>query len=84
MDVPMPQRKKKYLNPPQVAPAPAPQSQATPYSFDLKGASQYTGFSVWALRKAILAGELLAVNPKPYIVRRMDVEKFIDTRSVAA
>jgi hypothetical protein len=75
----MPRLKKKYTTPSQepvvtVMPAPAP------YSFDLKQAAVYTGFSVWALREAILDGELLVVNPKPYLIRRVDLEKYVDQR----
>jgi hypothetical protein len=51
-----------------------------PYSFDLEQAAAYTGFSMWALRQAILDGELLVVNPKPYLIRRVDLEKYVDQR----
>jgi len=75
----MPRLKKKYTTPPQpelVIPASAP----TLYSFDLEQAAAYTGFSMWALRQAILDGELLVVNPKPYLIRRVDLEKYVDQR----
>jgi hypothetical protein len=81
----MPRTKKKYMNPvPQVVPATPPQPQVLPYSFDLKGASQYTGYSIWALRQAIYAEQLLIVNQKPYIIRRADLEAFVDSRVQAA
>jgi len=75
----MPRPKKKYSNPaPQLVPAPEPQPLA--YSFDLKGASKYTGYSVWALRQAIHAKHLPIVNQKPYLMRRADLEAFVDSR----
>ncbi len=75
----MPRPKKKYSNPtPQLVPAPEPQPLA--YSFDLKGASKYTGYSVWALRQAVYSGKLLVVNQKPYLMRRADLEAFVDSR----
>jgi|HubBroStandDraft_2_1064218.scaffolds.fasta_scaffold356686_1 hypothetical protein len=76
----MPRPKKKYSSPAQVAPAPPPQSQVLAYSFDLKGASQYTRYSIWALRKAIYEGQLSVVNQKPYIMRRIDLEAYVDSR----
>jgi hypothetical protein len=51
-----------------------------PYSFDLKAASKYTGFSVWALHQAICRGQLPVANQKPYIIRRVDLEAFVDSR----
>jgi hypothetical protein len=76
----MPRLKKKYSNP---VPSPAPTPitpEPLPYSFDLKGASKYTGYSVWALRQAIYAKQLPIVNPKPYIIRRVDLESFVNSR----
>jgi hypothetical protein len=76
----MPRLKKKYLNP-QPEPKPATvMPSPVPYSFDLEQAAAYTGFSMWALRQAILDGELLVVNPKPYLIRRVDLEKYVDQR----
>jgi len=77
----MPRLKKKYLNPPQAEPKPATvMPSPVPYSFALEQAATYTGFSVWAIRQAILDGKLLVVNPKPYIIRRVDLEKYVDQR----
>ena len=78
----MPRLKKKYMHVVASAPAPtvAPVSEPPAFSFDLKGASKHTGFSVWALRQAIYAGQLLVVNQKPYIIRRADLEAFVDSR----
>jgi hypothetical protein len=45
---------------------------------DLKAAAKHTGYSVWALRQAITSGSLLVVSLKPYIIRRVDLEKFVD------
>jgi hypothetical protein len=76
----MPQHKKKYLNP---APPPAPMPispDPLPYSFDLKDAAKYTGYSAWALRQAIYEGQLPVVNQKPYIMRRIDLEAYVDNR----
>jgi hypothetical protein len=72
--------KKKYptLPEPQSVPAPAPCSEPSPYSMDLKVAAKHTGYSVWALRQAIVDGKLSVVNLKPYIIRRVDLEKFVD------
>jgi hypothetical protein len=71
-------RKKYVLPEPQSIPAPAPCSEALPYSMDLKAAAKHTGYSVWALRQAITSGSLLVVSLKPYIIRRVDLEKFVD------
>ena len=76
----MPRPKKKYSNPVST-PAPVPiASEPLSYSFDLKGASKYTGYSVWALRQAIYAKQLPIVNQKPYLIRRADLEAFVDSR----
>jgi hypothetical protein len=76
----MPRPKKKYMNSPTtIAPVPAA-PQVLSYSFDLKDASQYTGYSVWALRQAIYAKQLAVVNQKPYIMRRIDLEAYVDSR----
>ena len=73
--------KKKYTNPPQTEPKPVTSIPGpVPYSFDLKQAGAYTGFSVWSLRQAIVDGKLFVVNPKPYIIRRVDLEKYVDQR----
>ena len=56
------------------------EQQVLPYSFDLKGAAEYTGMSVWALRQAITSSELSVVNQKPYLIRRRDLEAYIDSR----
>jgi hypothetical protein len=32
----------------------------------------------WMLRQAITSGQLPVVNPKPHIIRRVDLERFID------
>jgi hypothetical protein len=75
--------KKKYVNPaPQLVPAPAPPALPgpLPYSFDLRGASAFTGFSVWSLRLEITSGRLRIVNRKPYLIRRSDLEEFVDSR----
>jgi hypothetical protein len=45
---------------------------------DLKAAAKHTGYSVWALRQAIVDGKLIVVNLKPHIIRRVDLEKFVD------
>jgi hypothetical protein len=77
----MPRPKKKYSNPaPLIVPAAAPQPQVWPYSFDLKGASIYTGYSVWSLRQAIYAKQLPVANSKPYLIRRADLEAYVDSR----
>jgi hypothetical protein len=79
----MPQRKKKYLNPVVPISAPAPVAIAPdpiPFAFDLKGAARYSGFSVWALRQAIYSKTLPVVNAKPYVIRRVDLENFINKR----
>jgi hypothetical protein len=60
------------------------QVQVLPYSFDLRAASQYTGYSVWGLRQAIYAGDLHVVSQKPYIIRRADLEAYIDSRVMRA
>jgi hypothetical protein len=77
----MPRPKKKYSNP---APTPTPitpVASGTPaYSFDLKAAATYSGFSIWALRQAIYAKQLPVVNQKPYIIRRADLEAYVDGR----
>jgi len=76
----MPRLKNKYTTP-QPEPKPATvMSAPVPYSFDLKQAAAYTGFSVWSLRQAILDEKLSVVNPKPYIIRRVDLEKYVDQR----
>jgi helix-turn-helix protein len=77
-----PRRKKRYVVSAEPVPAPpAPIAQdPLPYSFDLKAAARYTGFSPWALRKAITAGELRVVSPKPYLIRRADLEQWVDQR----
>jgi hypothetical protein len=54
--------------------------EPTPYSFDLKGASRHTGYSVWALRQAIYGKQLPVANQKPYLIRRVDLEAFVDSR----
>lgn len=75
----MPRPKKKYSNP---APTPiTPVASGTlAYSFNLKAAASYTGLSVWALRQAIYSKALPVVNQKPYLVRRIDLEEFINKR----
>jgi len=74
----MPRLKKKYSNP-VPPPAPAPSApEPLPYSMDLKAAAKHTGYSVWALRQAITTGSLPVVSLKPYIIRCMDLEKFVD------
>lgn len=75
----MPRPKKKYSQPIPV-PVSIVASDPLPYSFDLKGAAKYTGYSVWALRQAIYARQLLVVNQKPYLIRRADLEAFVDSR----
>jgi len=73
-------RKKQYSNP---APVPVPivAPEPLPYAFDLKSAAKYVGFSVWSLRQAIYAGHLAVVaNKKPHVVRRSDLEAFVDSR----
>ena len=76
----MPRLKKKYTTP-QPEPKPATvMSAPVPYSFDLEQAAVYTSFSMWALRQAIIDGELPVVNPKPYIIRRVDLEKYVDQK----
>ena len=77
--VSMPRPKKKYSQP-VPTPVPAQVVEPLPYSFDLKGASKYTGLSVWALRQAIYLGKLLVANKKPYIIRRLDLEAFVNSR----
>ncbi len=75
----MPRPKKKYSHStPAIAIAPEPTTLA--YSFDLKGASRHTGYSVWALRQAIYSGKLPVTNLKPYLIRRVDLEGFVDSR----
>ncbi len=76
----MPRLKRKYITPlvPAVPVVPAPCSEPLPYSMDLKAAAKHTGYSVWALRQAITSGTLPVVSPKPYIIRRVDLEKFVD------
>ena len=76
----MPRPKKKYSQPAVPAPIPAPVVEPPPYSFDLKGASKYTGYSVWALRQAIYAKQLPVANKKPYLIRRADLESWVDSR----
>jgi hypothetical protein len=81
----MPRQKKKYS----VVPATAPVVLSEPslshrYSFDLKDASTYTGYSVWALRQAIYSKQLPVTSHKPYIIRRVDLEAFVDSRVQAA
>jgi hypothetical protein len=80
----MPRPKKKYSTtappPPVVIPTPA----VLPYSFDLRAAAQYTGFSVWELRQAVTSGQLPTINRKPYVVRRGDLEAFLDQRAKVA
>jgi hypothetical protein len=83
----MPRPKKKYSQ----APAPAPVAVipepplSQRYSLDLKDAATYTGYSVWALRQAIYARQLPTTSQKPYILRRADLEAFVDsTMQVAA
>ncbi|HYT20120.1 MAG TPA: hypothetical protein VEW05_07795 [Candidatus Polarisedimenticolia bacterium] len=76
----MPRSKKKYSYPTPITSAPLVVSEPTPYSFDLKGASKYTGYSVWSLRQAIHAKQLPVVNQKPYLIRRADLEAFVDSR----
>jgi hypothetical protein len=75
----MPRPKKKYSNP---APTPITPvtSETLAYSFDLKAAATYSGFSIWALRQAIYAKQLPVVNQKPYIIRRIDLEGFVNSR----
>jgi len=75
----MPRLKKKYTTLPQPEPK-SMMSAPVPYSFDLEQAAVYTSFSMWALRQAIIDGELPVVNPKPYIIRRVDLEKYVDQR----
>ena len=75
----MPRPKKKYSYPTPITPAPIV-SEPMPYSFDLKSASKYTGYSVWSLRQAIHAKQLPVVNQKPYLIRRADLEAFVDSR----
>jgi len=74
----MPRLKKKYPTLPEPQSVPVPCSEPLPYSMDLKAAAKHTGYSVWALRQAITSGSLLVVNQKPYIIRRVDLEKFVD------
>ena len=78
----MPRQKNKYSQTlasatAAVVPAP-PLSQR--YSLDLKDAATYTGYSVWALRQAIYAKQLPVTSQKPYNIRRLDLEAFIDSR----
>jgi len=77
----MPRLKKKWTVP-AVALKSEPVTPTLPvaYSFDLKAAATYTGFSVWALRIAITSGTLPVVRPKPYIIRRADLERFVDEK----
>jgi len=75
----MPRLKKKYPTLPEPQSVPVPCSEPLPYSFDLKGASKHTGYSVWALRQAIYSGELSVTNLKPYLIRRIDLEAFVDS-----
>jgi hypothetical protein len=80
----MPRPKKKYANPVPAVPAPVPAVVEQPlsqrYSLDLKDAATYTGYSVWALRQAIYSKQLRVTCQKPYIIRRTDLEAFIDSR----
>jgi hypothetical protein len=76
----VPRPKKKYLTTPQSTPIVLPSPEVLPYSFDLKGASKYTGYSVWSLRQAIHARQLPVANLKPYIIRRVDLEAFVNSR----
>jgi hypothetical protein len=83
----MPRPKKKYSQAPALAPVVVtpepPLSQR--YSLDLEDAATYTGYSVWALRQAIYAKRLRVTSRKPYIIRRVDLEAFVDsTMQVAA
>ncbi len=80
----MPRQKKKYSNPPPVPITAPPVSELLPYSFDLKGASKYTSRSIWALRQAIYARQLPVANNKPYLIRRADLESWVDSRVQAA
>ena len=77
----MPRPKKKYSNlPSQSVPVVLAEPGVLPYSLDLKSASSYTGYSVWALRQAVYSGQLLVANQKPYIIRRVDLEAFVNSR----
>jgi hypothetical protein len=80
----MPRQKKRYTNPVVPISAPTPELRPLSYSFTLKAASAYTGLSVWALRQAIYSKTLPVVNQKPYIIRRADLEAFVDSRAKAA
>lgn len=77
----MPRQKKKYSIPVSAAPITAYAAPEPPsYSCDLKGASKYTGYSIWALRKAITSKLIPVASSKPYIIRRADLESFVDSR----
>jgi len=76
----MPRQKKKYVNLVSIVPAPvAEQPLSQRYSLNLKDAATHTGYSVWALRQAILAKKLPVTCLKPYIVRRIDLESWVDS-----
>lgn len=67
------------------SPEPEPQqfsfvTAGLPYSFDLKGASAYTDFSETDIRAAVTSGELAVVSDKPYRMRRVDLEKWVDVK----
>jgi hypothetical protein len=47
---------------------------------NLKRAHQHTGLSVWALRLAVTTGQLRVINQKPYLIRRVDLEAYVDSR----
>jgi hypothetical protein len=79
----MPRRKKRYMVPPTPVPTSAPVAPdplPLPYCFDLRSASQYSSFSVYALRQAITTGELPVANRKPYLIRRKDLEEWVNRR----